>query len=45
MSTLLPILPPTPVENEGMTPAARCAEEEKNSDSAGKHEREKAKLH
>jgi MoaA/NifB/PqqE/SkfB family radical SAM enzyme len=31
MSALLPILPPTPIENEGMTPAARQAEEEKNA--------------
>jgi MoaA/NifB/PqqE/SkfB family radical SAM enzyme len=34
MSTLLPILPsapPDPIENEGMTPAARRAEEEKNA--------------
>src|SRR5271155_1641560 len=32
MSTLLPILPSdSPIENEGMTPAARRAEEEKNA--------------
>jgi len=31
MSTLLPILPSTPIENEGMTPAALRAEEEKNA--------------
>ncbi|HEX4652586.1 MAG TPA: radical SAM protein [Granulicella sp.] len=31
MSALLPILPPTPIENEGMTPASRRAEEEKNA--------------
>jgi MoaA/NifB/PqqE/SkfB family radical SAM enzyme len=31
MSTLLPILPSTPIENEGMTPAARRADEEKNA--------------
>jgi MoaA/NifB/PqqE/SkfB family radical SAM enzyme len=32
MSTLLPILPAvTPIENEGMTPASRRAEEEKNA--------------
>jgi MoaA/NifB/PqqE/SkfB family radical SAM enzyme len=31
MSTPLPILPSNPIENEGMTPAARRAEEEKNA--------------